>query len=1205
MTLVDSFNKMVDNVFGIPSGMPQPIQPMMKELTTMDVSMSGAGVPTYDDYMMMQGMDLPRQHMTLKQIDALFEASDIAKIVLRTLCDEMFRNGIEVEAEFEYRCMECGKTFTDWMAICDECEGTVRTPSFSDRKRLEKWFKGPVNDFGETLMQVNKKFERDLDRFARAFCFCQKKYNFRKEWHPEWMETEGRKVMPLLSVTVEQIIRASPYWMKKIHSTYGNSRNEKGQWAYTCVGHRNEVNWMDLRGHYPCPNCGREMFLAEFYTEHAHHYDQKIVYYVKGEVRELTKFDGISPMFVIWTKLLTLYQMDKYIFKMFSLQRSPRGLLFIRGRQEHIQKSWMWMKAMSRENPNMVYPVAVDAAIGDKASSIAQYVDLAIDMGMIQYIEMREEYRRLLGMMYGVSPIYQGDLSTGGGLNNEGLQVTVTNRACEVGQSVFNDDLFPWIARQMGVEDLVWHLLPSEEKDEKSMIEREHMRLQNAQVVKQLGYDIELELGEDGLEFKVGEKQEQQPGMPGMPGLPGGGGQTPPPPGGDAFGPQQTGAGGSPTQEGEQKAFGKDFGGGPEMQKELRKELRTAPKNSIVAGEDYEADPSDSQKKTGNYEKPSSTFNGERVVIENPVGSTRKGKDKGGKAWENKMVADYGYILGLKGADKDHLDVFIKPGTEKMGSKIFIVYQVNPTTGEFDEHKVMFGYDSIDDAKKGYLANYEPGWKGLGDIVEMDRQQWEGWKEHLKTNKELEKEKKYVKTASEVPEGYTIRQGPKGGLYYDSEGKPSMLSEGMRQDLASTQVSTPRPMSQAPPGAAQLPEYIWNNTDRDMKEFLNKEVKHIETKPVYETGLTSVVSGIMTNSHALLDKYEVSGKALIYVNHEDPPAGIVSYMQDVMKVLNDYPGERVPSFVFTGKDTKYDFKWTTREGEGQDGTAAGLANTTQATIALINEKGVYTEGGPLHIAAHEVGHIAQKDLMHKEFNEADIFNKHECTGLQYLTSEKELDDWNEFIELMDQVRGDTPEKDFARDAIEVSVLIKKCREKGIELIGGKFRPLDNLQRTYDFVETYYQRVVDMGYGGRTSEQEIARARLAMAERKQEAKGHELFKKWNEVYEAEKWPGNKYADQSQSETFADFYAKVFKTKQEYMENYDYLNKRDNGITPEKAKWLYGTYFQKLSEEHPKKLDFFAKHVFKDLTKYRRAGNAKPEPEQPQPEQGGSA
>lgn len=49
-----------------------------------------------------------------------------------------------------------------------------------------------------------------------------------------------------------------------------------------------------------------------------------------------------------------------------------------------------------------------------------------------------------------------------------------------------------------------------------------------------------------------------------------------------------------------------------------------------------------------------------------------------------------------------------KADLDNWNGDVFVVDQVNPD-GSFDEHKVMYGYDSMDDAEKAYLANYSKG----------------------------------------------------------------------------------------------------------------------------------------------------------------------------------------------------------------------------------------------------------------------------------------------------------------------------------------------------------------------------------------------------------------------------------------------------------------------------------------------------------------
>lgn len=140
-------------------------------------------------------------------------------------------------------------------------------------------------------------------------------------------------------------------------------------------------------------------------------------------------------------------------------------------------------------------------------------------------------------------------------------------------------------------------------------------------------------------------------------------------------------------------------------------------------------EPSEAQKEAGNYRKGHVNALGMNISIENPVGSERSGTDQKGKPWSVEMKHHYGYIKGTKGKDKDHLDVFLKDGVEsqEMESKpVYVVDQVNED-GSFDEHKILMGFDSQEDAEAGYLSNYEDGWQGVGAITEMSPVEFKRW----------------------------------------------------------------------------------------------------------------------------------------------------------------------------------------------------------------------------------------------------------------------------------------------------------------------------------------------------------------------------------------------------------------------------------------------------------------------------------------------
>lgn len=80
-----------------------------------------------------------------------------------------------------------------------------------------------------------------------------------------------------------------------------------------------------------------------------------------------------------------------------------------------------------------------------------------------------------------------------------------------------------------------------------------------------------------------------------------------------------------------------------------------------------------------------------------------------------------------EGADGEHVDVFLGPHAHDQSKKVYVVDQIDPKTGKFDEHKAMLGFNSGLEARRGYQANYSKGWKGFGGIHEMTFDAFKNW----------------------------------------------------------------------------------------------------------------------------------------------------------------------------------------------------------------------------------------------------------------------------------------------------------------------------------------------------------------------------------------------------------------------------------------------------------------------------------------------
>lgn len=197
-------------------------------------------------------------------------------------------------------------------------------------------------------------------------------------------------------------------------------------------------------------------------------------------------------------------------------------------------------------------------------------------------------------------------------------------------------------------------------------------------------------------------------GVPAEPGLAASGGVGPADAGGSLAGdgrpadapagavPEGTAAGAAPAGDAGLAAGGNDAA----VIDAAASEAATSPTNDLP-------EPTDAQKEAGNYKKGHVRISGLDVTIENPKGSTRRSKADAPKPWEVTMPAHYGYIKGTTGADGDHVDLFI--GDKGDNGRFWIINQTTPDGKTFDEHKVVTGVDSADEAVALYKASFADG----------------------------------------------------------------------------------------------------------------------------------------------------------------------------------------------------------------------------------------------------------------------------------------------------------------------------------------------------------------------------------------------------------------------------------------------------------------------------------------------------------------
>lgn len=147
----------------------------------------------------------------------------------------------------------------------------------------------------------------------------------------------------------------------------------------------------------------------------------------------------------------------------------------------------------------------------------------------------------------------------------------------------------------------------------------------------------------------------------------------------------------------------------------------------VKTGADITATPTPGQAEAGNYQKRHLEWNGLDITVETEAGQTRSGVGPTGAPWSVEMPAPYGYLKGTRGRDGDQVDVYVGPNPAS--DKVFVFDQVDPDTRKFDEHKLVIGTDSVDDARAIYERAFSDGSGAhrVGAVTEMSVQQLKAW----------------------------------------------------------------------------------------------------------------------------------------------------------------------------------------------------------------------------------------------------------------------------------------------------------------------------------------------------------------------------------------------------------------------------------------------------------------------------------------------
>ena len=415
--------------------------------------------------------------MTAPLIYHLVNQSVIARTCITQLKQEVFRRGYYWEKAYEALCNDCGKEHKRPVQECSRCGSTnLKIPDVKQLEYAEKFIEGYVNKAEQLFIDVLRELEDDLNIMDDAYIVLVKEY---------FIDGNGKIRMH----RIKEVYRGDPVTM----AIYTDELGERGTKGFTCVNHR---NMLSTEPHELCETCGSNLFPVH-YVNRVHGEDQ---YFLKGEVLHFSKYSpsrlyGMSPVITLYNNIMTLIAMENYVNSSYTKSRMPKGLLAVQTRNMDSMRSfWRSVKEKMETDPHFIPVMGIESESGKGAVEWIKFMDSLKEM---DYVSVKDDF--------------MADNTTSGGLNNEGMQILVTNRAVQKAQTVYNNYVFPFLVKQFGITDWNLKLPPSEEEDEIAVIRKRELEVNVAGSIKNLGFEVDMD--EDGnFTFSKPEPKEPEGG---------------------------------------------------------------------------------------------------------------------------------------------------------------------------------------------------------------------------------------------------------------------------------------------------------------------------------------------------------------------------------------------------------------------------------------------------------------------------------------------------------------------------------------------------------------------------------------------------------------------------------------------------------------------------------------------------------------------
>ncbi len=437
---------------------------------------------------------------------------EIAKAI-QTRRNEIFRNEFPLLLQrFTRKCTDCDAEFDKEVEQCTECGSeNLRKPDPGEKRQAQQLFES-VNKEGQSLRELMEAAEEDHARIGVPVLIVKHDYKIASGDTSVLGRTlfeEGQ----VINEEVDEIVKADP--KRVVPVTDENGRI--GGWKWTCPIHRDQAV-SESPGE--CPACGCELREVHFVEKDYVHSSNVEKYFFKNEVVTWAHFfprqhglDGLSPVHHVWIKQAILHWMDVFAAAFYdpNSDRYPNKFMVV-----HTTNADAWERNFreaedeAQENLYANQIFVNEYATDSQSTPELQVIDLMDDELRGQNQEIKKSYKSDIRNQFGVTDVFDSELEDAGGLNNEGLQLEVTDRHIATAQRDLMTGPLDELAKIVGIEDWKIAFVPPQDTD----LDELEQKVGVGQDAADAGLDARLE--DEELVIDDGEFEEDSGGGGGL-----------------------------------------------------------------------------------------------------------------------------------------------------------------------------------------------------------------------------------------------------------------------------------------------------------------------------------------------------------------------------------------------------------------------------------------------------------------------------------------------------------------------------------------------------------------------------------------------------------------------------------------------------------------------------------------------------------------